>query len=87
LSENKRGRKVKKLDSISSWFSRHWLSAMDRRSKLDFTSYIYYYDGRSWRYDTFITYQEFAHRVTIVFISAGIFGAGVGQLLIEFLTR
>lgn len=87
MSENKRRREVKELDSSNSWIGRYWLSAMDRRSQLDFATYFYHYDGRSWRYDTYITYKEYAHRITIIIVSAAVFGTGVGQLITEFFIK
>lgn len=79
-----RGRQGKKLDLINSWFGRNRLSAVDRRSKLDSTTYIYNYDRGSWHYRTYLSYQEFTHRIALIFASAGAFGTGIAQLIYQF---
>ncbi len=75
--------KTEKLDFTGFWINWYWMAAVYWRSQLDFASHIHF-NGRCPRTGYYyITYKEFAHYITITFISAGIFGIGIGQLFAE----
>ncbi|HEY0771661.1 MAG TPA: hypothetical protein VGD31_15150 [Sphingobacteriaceae bacterium] len=84
VREHYTGRKIKKMASDLGRINRYWLSTMDRRGKLGTTTHIYYYGRGTWRYRNYITYQEFTHRLAIIFTSAAVFGTGLGQLIYQF---
>jgi hypothetical protein len=75
--------KNNKLDSFIGWLGWYRLSAMDRRSKLVLTFYIYDDDRRTWYRPNYLTYTQLAHYLAIIGISASAFGFGVGQFIGE----
>jgi hypothetical protein len=84
VREQQWGRAIKRLDSIARRFGWDRVPAMDRRSELDTPTHIYYNDGSAWYSRNCISHQEFAHRISIIFASAGAFGAGLAQLIYQF---
>jgi hypothetical protein len=81
LREKGKRRPAKKLDSVNSRSSWYRLSAMDWRSKLGSITYFYDNDRGAWSSPNYFTHQEFANRITIVVLSAGTFGTGLGQII------
>ena len=82
MREKARRHKVKKLDIASSWFNRNRLPAIYRRPELDFVNYLHVNDGCTGSRQSYISDKELAHCIAIIFISAGAFGAGIGQIVL-----
>lgn len=84
MRENKYERQQsKKLDIIISWISRHWISAMDRGSKLVLTTYFFNNDRTLKRDTAYISNKELANSVSLIVLSAAVSGAGIQQFIIE----
>ena len=81
MREYKWGRSVKKVDTTNSGIIWDGIPAVHRANQLDFTPRIHSYDGSTWTDRTFITYKEFTHSLTIIFISATAFGTGIGAII------
>jgi hypothetical protein len=82
LSENLTGRgEVKKLDPATLRTGRHRIRTVHWKSKLDPITYFHNYDRCSGTRKYYITIKELAHSYTIIFVSAGAFGTGIGQFL------
>jgi hypothetical protein len=80
LREKRTGYTVKKLDLTFRRISGYCVSAMDRADKYSPITYFYSNVWSSRIGPYYITYQELTNRLAIIFVSAGIFGTGVGQI-------
>jgi hypothetical protein len=85
VREKRTRRTNKELDSIIGWIIRYRLPTVDQQRKRDFAAYLYYNDRSSWYYPHYITYEEFAGRIAIIFFSTTAFGTGLGQIITEIL--
>jgi hypothetical protein len=86
LREEKEGRRgVKKLGPAYRWYNWHRLSTVHSTSKLDSISSVHSDVKYSWSSPTYLTHKEFTNRLAIIFISAGAFGIGIGQLVATIL--
>jgi hypothetical protein len=80
LREKGTGQSVKKLDFTLRGISRYCLSAVYWTDKYSAITYFYSDVGSSRIGPYYITYQELTNRIAIIFVSAGVFGTGVGQI-------
>jgi hypothetical protein len=87
LREQRRRHQAKKLDSLIGWSIRDWLSAIYWRDKLGTSPYFYIYDGSPGSHQYNLSYKEFSYHITVILISGGIFGAGIGEIFIELTRR
>lgn len=78
-------RQEEKLDSIYLRTVRYWLSAIYEQCKLDPVTYLHVNDRLAYGGYNYITDKELAHSLTLILLSAGGAGIGIGQLLTEFL--
>lgn len=85
MSEERTGFTVKKLGFISRWINRYCLSAMDWRYQYSFTAYLLSDDRSPRPGPHYLTYSQLAHRFTIILISTGACGIGIGQVVAELI--
>lgn len=85
MREQRARRQPEELGSTYGGSGRHRLPAIHRRNRLDVTSYFQLNGWSTGSGTYYITVKEFTRSVTIIFVSAAIFGTGIGQLLAEFL--
>lgn len=81
MREKERRHQAQELDSLIGRSIRYWLRTIYRRSRLEITSYFYFNDWDPRFGIPAITFKELTHRLTIIFISAGVTGIGIGQIL------
>lgn len=79
------GKQIKKLDIAIGWFSRNGISTVNTQRESRSPTSFYGYDRCTRSCQYYFTYKEFADRIAIIFISAGTFGAGLGQCLARFI--
>lgn len=81
MYERKKGRQSQELASISGWSGGNRISTVHERNKLDSTTYFYTYDRGAWRSRVDFDIKELIHSSTIIIVSVGGFGIGVGLIL------
>jgi len=81
LREDTRRHQTKKLGFTPIWIVRNWIPAIYWSSKLDFITSIFVDDRSARSGEYYITNKEFTHRIAIIFTSASIFGAGIGEVI------
>lgn len=84
MSEQRRGRQTQKLDSDGFRVNWNRLSTIYESGQLDFVNYFYLNGWCTGYRNPYITSKEFAHCVAVIFTSATILGAGIGQLVAGF---
>ena len=87
MREKERRLQAKELDIVDSRSPRHRIPAVHWTSKLGSITYLQFNDGKSYGSEYYITVEELAHALTIIFVSAGGFGIGIGQLLSEIFNK
>jgi hypothetical protein len=81
MHEQPTGKSNQDLGSSFSRTGGYRLSAVHRPDRLDSTTYLFGYDGRSWYYRTDLSYQEFNYSLAVIFTSATGVGAGIGVII------
>lgn len=81
MREEKRRLQNQKLGFAYSGIIGYLLSAVHRKSKLAFITYLQFDDGGAGTGQYYISDKEFTHRIAIICVSAGGFGTGIGEIV------
>lgn len=74
-----------RMDIIVSWPSWYRLSNDNRQRKYSPIARMHSNDRRSRTSPCIITYSQFTYRITVVFLSAGLFGIGIGETITKLI--
>lgn len=78
-------RSSKRMVALTRWPEWYYLPIGNRQRKHSSIASLYRHDRRTRTSPRSITYSQLTYRLTVVFLSAGISGIGIGQIAVKLI--